>query len=351
MSKKAKQLAPVDTDVKIPAAVTAAADKAAALHQEAYAAPAEATPAPAPAAEPAPAAAAPAEATPAAEPAPAPAAATPEPAPAPVVTTKGNDTWEHKYLSLKGRFDRSETVTRALKDQIAGLETVIASMSVSAPAAPASSPSAITAAEREAFGDDFINLASKVAAEKFAPEVTELKATVKNLTERLESTATKIGQSDRDRMHADLTTAVPNWLEVNEQDAFKDWLALPAPYSSAIKLDLLRAAYAANDTPRVLAFFQGFLAEEAAKVPQPEPVPTPPAPLAAPKVPLEQFAAPGRAKTAAAPPAPVEKPIFTRAQVSQFYVDVAAKKWVGREDEKARMDKAIVDAGREGRIR
>ena len=67
------------------------------------------------------------------------------------------------------------------------------------------------------------------------------------------------------------------------------------------------------------------------------------------KVPLEAFAAPGRAKTAAAT-APAEKPIITRAQIATFYADKAAGKYRGKEAEADRLERMIFEAQRDGRI-
>ena len=71
-----------------------------------------------------------------------------------------------------------------------------------------------------------------------------------------------------------------------------------------------------------------------------------------PKVSLERLAAPGRAKTAAAPSAaPAEKPIFTRAQIADFYAQSTAGKFRGNLAEKARIEAEIFAAQREGRVR
>jgi hypothetical protein len=153
----------------------------------------------------------------------------------------------------------------------------------------------------------------------------------------------------RDNMLGALDEKIPEWRDLNNDQNFLAWLRLPDPFSGAIRHDLLKAAYDQNQTARVQAFFQGFLAEEAAVAPANN---APPArPGAAPaRVPLEQFAAPGRAKSAAAN-APAEKPIITRAQVTAFYADVAAGKYRGREAEKDANEAAIFSATNEGRLR
>jgi hypothetical protein len=141
------------------------------------------------------------------------------------------------------------------------------------------------------------------------------------------------------------------WRQVNVAPDFHSWLQLPDPFSGAIRHSLLSAAYEQNNTPRVLAFFNGFLAQEAALAPAPEVAQPDASVTETGKIPLETFAAPGRAKTSAAPGAPAEKPTFTATQVSKFYADSASGKYRGREAEKDRIDAQIVEAGREGRIR
>jgi hypothetical protein len=343
--KKDKDNYPIDENLTIPESVRARAAAADALHKRVY------NPDP-PAADPAePVTAAPAEpVTPQGNPEPA-AAAPAEPAPAPA--SKPVDDWEHKFNSMKGRFERSEAEKRRLNDRMSGLEQVIATMQTPPePEKPAEldAASLLTAAEREAYGDDFITTVGKVARQNVHPEVAQLKNELKNLQGQLKDVGATIGQTAKDRMHDYLTQHCPNWLEVNQKQEFMDWLALPDAYSGDIKHELLKRAYAANDGPRVLNFFKGFLAEEAALVPPTDTAPA--AEVVAHKVPLESFAAPGRAKTAASPPgAPAEKPIFTRAFVSKFYTDCASGKYRGREEEKNRIDFQIVEAGREGRIR
>jgi hypothetical protein len=115
---------------------------------------------------------------------------------------------------------------------------------------------------------------------------------------------------------------------------------------------MLKDAYSRNDTGRVAAFFNGFLAEEAAT--RPASVQTPqPAPAEAPaKVDLKDLAAPGRAKSAAgASSAPAAKPIFTRAEIAAFYADQVQGKFRGRDADAARIEQQIWEAQREGRIR
>ena len=341
MAAPKKLLPATDKDVQIPAAVTAAAARSNEIHKQYYEQPAPEAPpeAPEPVAE-----------QPEAPPEPAPAPAVVEPS-KPDVTSQGNDqSWEHKYNSMKGRFERSETANRSMSERISGMEQTLAAMSAAAPLPKATNEPAeslITAEEMAEWGPEMLDVIGRRAREQISPEVKELRSQIENLNERLQNVGGHMAQDARSRMMDQLNTAVSNWQEVNSNQKFLNWLALPDSYSGAIRDQLLQAAYTANDGPRVLAFFKGFLAEEAALSPQ-ENLPAPVAHVA--QVPLETLAAPGRAKTAATL-VPAEKPNFTRAQVAKFFADVSRGFYRGRDADKLRIDKEISDAAREGRIK
>jgi hypothetical protein len=270
-----------------------------------------------------------------------------------VVTPQGNDTWEHKYNSMKGRHDRLETTNKHLTERVSGMEQTLAIMAANEPlptAAPGQPASLLTPEETAEWGPELLDVVGRRAKEQFAPVIAGLEDQIKSLNERLQSVGGVMAQDARGRMLEDLTKVLPNWKEVNSNQNFLNWLVLPDTYSGAIRDQLLQAAYTANDTPRVLAFFNGFLAEEAALSPR-TPAPDPTVVPDTARVPLESFAAPGRAKTAAAIDAPAEKPSFTRAQVATFYTDVARGSYRGRDDEKIAIERQISEAGREGRIK
>jgi len=348
----------LDPNARIPAAVKAAGKRAEDKHRETYSKePPPPEPAPAPAPEPtitlAP------DPAPAPSTTPAPAAATPTP-----VTPQGNeppqpavtdDTWKHKYDSMKGRFDRSQDQLRGMSEQISRLQNLVASLQQPTAPAPTPTPAApepfLTPQEMLDYGEDFLGVVGKKAKQVFSPEVEGLKAQLAAMQQKLDAVGGSLAGDAQQRMFDTFDSKLESWREVNSNPNFISWLELPDTYSGAIRHDLLKAAYERNDAPRVLAFFNGFLAEEAVVDPASGGLdPSPAAPTPPKKVPLEDLAAPGRAKSSAAPSAPAEKPIISRAQISQFYLDVAAGKYRGRDEEKDRLEKMIFAAERDGRI-
>jgi cell division septum initiation protein DivIVA len=256
---------------------------------------------------------------------------------------------------MKARWERADRDNKRLSEEVSNLRNVIATMQAAPPpAAPATPPelqaqSLITPQEMSDYGEEFLNVVGKKAREIAGAEISQLKQQIEQLSRGMQTTTQMTIAQARDTMLKELDENLPAWRDLNTDPNFIAWLRLPDAFSGAIRHDLLKDAYDQNNTARVSAFFQGFLAEEAAVAPANAPPATPRA-APAQRVPLETFAAPGRAKSAAAQ-APAEKPIITRAQVTAFYADVAAGKYRGREQEKNRLEAEIFSATNEGRLR
>jgi hypothetical protein len=273
-----------------------------------------------------------------------------QPTKAPVTS---DDNWEHRYNSMRGRFEREQGETRRLAGEIQNLHRLMAELQ----AAPRPAPSdvrfekLVTPEEENDYGSEFLGVVGKKAKEELTPEIKALRAKIAELEGRVQGVTGAVVQDARAKMYEVLDTQVPNWRELNSNQDFLDWLNLPDAYSGAIRKQLLNAAYERSDASRVAAFFRGFISDEAVTNPAGYSQPAPVADNAGSKrVSLEKLAAPGRAKTAAAS-APAEKPYFTRAQISAFYSEVNQGKYRGREEDKQRIENQIFSAQREGRIK
>jgi hypothetical protein len=239
---------------------------------------------------------------------------------------------------MKGHFDRLQHQYNSMQDVVATLQARVADTPATA---PVERPRLVTPEEEQDYGEQLLSVVARRAREEMQPEIERLQSLVQ---QNVQVTA----EQARSRMYSALDSSVPAWQQINAQKEFLDWLALPDVFSGARRMELLKAAFERNDATRVIAFFNGFLSDEAAVAPQTQPSP---AAVEQPqKVPLEKFAAPGGAKTAA-PPAPVEKPIIATADITKFYSDVAAGHYRGREVEKDRLERMIFEAQAEGRIR
>jgi hypothetical protein len=268
------------------------------------------------------------------------------------VSSTDDQSWEHRYKSMKGRFDRSQSQIQQLSEQIQSLQSVISNLETSQtrtnPSENLVQERFITPEEENDYGAEFLSVVGKKAKEELMPIVRQYEAKMANLEQQLKGVGGIVQQDARQKMITTLTERIPDWEVLNKDKNFIDWLQLPDIYSGANRHKLLMEAYERNDTPRVAAFFQGFLAEEAATRPANADIEVPQGAIA-PKVDPMTLAAPGRAKSAAAA-APAEKPFFTSAQITRFYADVNSGKFRGREADKAKLEAQIFDAQREGRI-
>jgi hypothetical protein len=268
------------------------------------------------------------------------------------------DAWEHRYRSLKGRFDTQSNMLQGQESRITQLEGLLASMR----AAPQHNPPQpierlITPDEERDYGTDFLDVVAKKAREDLSPTLNALASRLDHISTRLELDEDQKVEQAQQRLWDYLANEIPNWQEINERPEFLEWLALPDEYSGAIRQSLIAQAFERHDAPRVARFFNGFLAEEAAAGNQrqeAEPEPAPAFPNGngrqSGKVPLQSLAAPGRARTGATTDVPSEKPYISTAQITAFYADVAANKYRGREAEKNQLEAMIFDAQKDGRI-
>lgn len=283
---------------------------------------------------------------------------TPAPAPAQPQPEQGEDKQAQNIInSMKGRLQQRDQQVRELSEEVSRLHNLLAAVQLTTPSNPTPAvPSELradrllTQEERDEYGEELLSVVGKAAQEKLTPILRAYEAKIADLEGRLAAVGQSTLRSERQKMFDALDKELPNWRDINKHQKFLSWLALPDPYAGVMRKTLLKQAYDVNDTNRVLRFFQGFLADEAATRPAgtqvaasaPEPGPA--------KTDLSTLAAPGRAKSSAAS-APDEKPVISRAQITQFYADVTAGKYRGREAEKDRIERMIHSAVNEGRLR
>ncbi len=254
---------------------------------------------------------------------------------------------------MKGRYDAAQRTIGSMQEQMSQLgDELVRTQALLRGQAPEQQPRQnnarlITPEDEQAYGPELIDLARRAAAEQLGPEIEQLRHENQSLQKRVTSTAQKEVRQTLDQI-------VPNWRAVNKSPEFKQWLSLRNVYTGEVRQQMLNAADAAADAPKVAAFFKDFLREGIATgqvTPAPQ-LEQPPAPRIA-AVPLETLAAPGRARPASgeSPASPADKPIFTRLQVQSFYANVRRGAYAGREAEKANHEAQIFAAQNEGRIR
>lgn len=283
----------------------------------------------------------------------------PQPQPQPVLQPQPQpqptqEDWQHRYLSMEGRFKQSQTTVGSMQQQLAdmGSELVRTQQILNARGAvqqeqPRTVKKMLTPEDEANFGPELIDFVKRAAQEAVSPELTAIEQQTRqdrDASMRAAKTA----------MYTQLVADVPDWRVINDNPRFISWLRLPDLYSGRIRQVLLNEAFQAANAPRVVAFFKGFVQDEQATGhidPASQTQPQNPAPRD-PAIPLVNLAAPGAAKPASGnTQVPAEKPIYSHAAISQFYTRVRQGYYAGREADKSREEADIFAAQREGRIR
>lgn len=263
-----------------------------------------------------------------------------EPQPKPV----SEDTWERKYLTLKGMYDaevpRLHAQTRELNQQVQTLIAETALIKAQQASAPPSSKSTlITEQDKEAFGSDLLDLIDRAAEQKVSEirnHNAELLSEIKDLKSKLGNVSDRQVVSDKDRFLASLGKQVPDWETLNVDTGFLNWLAQVDPVYGLPRQYGLNNAYEAFDADRTAAIFNQYKSMVAPQAQQKAPS-------------LSSQVAPTRSRSTPAQNLETGKPTFSQAEISQFYDDWMKNKITN--DEAVKIEAEIHAAYAEGRIR
>jgi hypothetical protein len=284
----------------------------------------------------------------------------------------GTINWENRFKALKGRYDSDSKRWGETQQQYDERMRALATENnnLKRPPLPGEQPPPrlVTQQEVTDYGADFIDVVKRAAVEAVLPMMRPIAQEIGTVKARVDNTEAETGKQFVSRMHSTMDANVPGWQQMNEDPNFIAWTRQPDVFSGLNRQEMLQKAWYAGDSNRVTAFFQSFLAEEAATNPAAAQArqqamlgagghaqlpngggPASPAQPLAPRVTLESLAAPGRARAAGVTP-PAGKPVWTAAGISQFYMDVAQGKFRGREPDRLATEQDLMMAQREGRI-
>jgi len=314
-------------------------------------------------------------AEPAAEPAPNPpapvSAVTPPvtpPAADPVVDKEG---WQHQYNVLQGKYNaevprltrktqQQEQMLRDLTTRLDNTQTLLASLNpgqtAKMSAAPASPPQRLVKDEEvQAFGPDLIDVMRRISKEENAAkdqEIADLRQQLVGLGKTVETSSQVAARTAEERVIAMLDEQVPDWRVQNEDAGYLNWLEEHDIFGGNVRGVLLSQAFRAHDASRVVAFFKGYLNENALLAAPPTPAPETPTPEA---LALEGLVAPGDPKSGpngGAPEGNAGKRIWNQSDAQQLYAQINefTKKGKPAPKELQSLEVDLIKAQREGRL-
>lgn len=265
---------------------------------------------------------------PAPEPAPAPAESPAPPAPAPAPTPEGDEKWEQRYRVLHGKYNAEvPRLNAAMKERDAQLAAL--REEVDALKKAKESKSLVKPEEVQEFGEPLVDLIRRAAREEVASkdaEIAELKSELKSMRSSTE-------QTHEATFYERLAQAVPDWMSINDDPDFHQWLAEHDDFTGFQRQQLLTDAEKRKDAVRVARFFDAFKKSKSKTE------------VAATSS-LESQLAPVSTRTEAPPPS---KKIWTRGEVAEFYARDRRGEYT--EEQAAAIDADIQAAVREGRVR
>jgi hypothetical protein len=243
---------------------------------------------------------------------------------------------------MEGRVRQLTEINANLGSQVQNLSTTVTQLQQ-----PQQPPKPlITDEERKAYGDDLLSVVERKALEAVSPHLQRLQQENQQLKNR-------VARDEARSIYDILASEIPNWQEVNTHPDFLSWLNLPDLYSGQVRAGMLRAAFGAGETARVLAFFRGFLAEHPelrGQAPQAQAAAQ--APARTPAMDLKTIASPGKARPSPGnAPLTAEPIVITNRDIDRFYERVRKGEFAGRLEQKNAEEAKIHAAIRDGRVR
>jgi hypothetical protein len=268
--------------------------------------------------------------------------------------------YKQMYHTLKGKYDaevpRLQNDLRNLQNELANTQSILASLSDVDPSNPGNGNTAtqhkkklLTDQDIADYGSDLIDVVKRAAMEEVGGQLETLNKENQQLKQKLNEIGAKGAATAKASVYTHLDTAVPNWREINRDEKFLDWLADADLYSGLTRQELLLKAFEQNDSSRVTMFFNNFLSEHTSQSgAKTEPKPR----QNTAKVSLDTLVAPGKPNSSGnGDGAPDSKRIYSQADITAFYEKVRKGAYRDKPTERANLERDILAAAAEGRIK
>lgn len=192
------------------------------------------------------------------------------------------DYWKHRFLTSQGMFDAEKTRLRTensvLKERLTGLEAKLSEFEDKLRAAERQTPKTVdlkkylpdlTDEQVDTYGPEVLQsivraatLAAEEASERRLKE--ELDRRITPVKKELEENRQSVQSAKEDLFWDALEKRLPNWAVINDNPAFRNWLAEVDTFSGVPRQALLTQAQKALDSERVIAMFETFIKSSSA---------------------------------------------------------------------------------------
>ena len=255
---------------------------------------------------------------------------------------------EQRFSTLQGKYNaevpRMAEQLRALEAELADAKRVSpAEQQAATPEAAA----ALTAAEREEYGEDFIDVMKRVAQEAVGAAAPA--KTVEELAQEVRDIRQNTQQNTQANVYSALDRIVPGWEAVNNEPGFRAWLEETDVYSGLRRYDMMMSAFGRSDAARVAVFLKGYL-QQTGRSASPTGNATQATAQPPPRAQLDAFVAPPTQGSAPPRAGGETGRIWTESEVKTILDAKAMGKLKGPPAEIAAIELEIHNAGVQGRI-
>lgn len=270
-------------------------------------------------------------------------------------TEKALEKAKARYDTLLGKYNKEVPRFQEAMARMEGELNALKATKAAEPAAPKPEPVEVNPLkylkdqEIEDFGADLVDMHARIAKGTSEAEVAKSAAELRETQAQLED---RIAQLEREKVSSagnDLWDRVesqfPGAKKINDSDPlWHDFLAGTDPVSGISYRKIGQTAMGIGDVSRIVGLLSTY-AEEAGLETDTLEAPEDEAPAAEPVV------KPKKSRGGKKPTQPKEKPVYTEAQVTQYYENVARGRFKGKEKEAEAIEREIELAMEEGRIR
>ena len=261
--------------------------------------------------------------------------------------------WKQRYLSLQGQFNSQvpalQQQVKSLTESVEQLTTKLQEKTVTQ---QSSEPTElVTTKDVEAFGEDLVDLARRIAKEEFGKRETKYIKQIEALETQLSEAKGQVGEVAQTQaktateMFFDaLTRAMPTWEQVQVSSECQAWLGTRIPGSTATWNDALQHAAQRRDVSAVLEVFGVFFEKHPALNP------TTKADAQQPnaKSELQRQVAPGKSSATAA--TPQNKRTYSSAEYTAESNRIMRLMQQGKNDDAVRLQSELDAALAENRV-
>jgi len=265
------------------------------------------------------------------------------------------ETIVQKYKTLQGMYNaevpRLHQQNREMSNRVQQMEQLLASLSAQQTSAQSQQivEKIVTDKDVEEYGES-LDVMRKVSREelipmeqRFAQMEQMFRQMQTNVVPQVQAVAQRQQVSAEQGFWAELTSVVPNFRQINDNEAFQSWLLSADPLTGITRQTYLDDAQRSLDARRVANFFRAWLestgqaavAQSTGRTQNSE---------------LEKQVTPGRSRNTGTPATTNQGKMYSPQDIQKFFNDVRTGKYKGREPERDRIERDIFAAQRENRI-